>query len=449
MKKKHIGERPRYIIIVSAFLIVLNVTLGVFLISLSKSALTTQIEDRMLDISNTAADMLDGDKLKNLKKEDFYTKDYQDAIKTLAWFQSNIRLQYIYCIQAVGEKEFVFSIDPTEKDPGEFGSPIVYTDALYRASKGHASVDKEPYEDSWGRFYSSYSPVFDSDGNVAIIVAVDFSADWYDEQVFALVRTVLIICGLSILAGGLIVFLIMNRTHKRNRRLYAELNLLSDNVEALVNEVSITTHIEHDRHFDTVQPNTGDDITDLSQKIKNMQENLRSEISFVHKMAYIDALTAVGNTAAYIKVTKKLNDQIADGTAAFSVAAFDLNGLKYINDKYGHECGDKALADTSEVICKVFGKESLYRVGGDEFIAVILSDDAAAIDELFARFDKELAEENKKEKSYSFPIYVSKGYAVYQKDTDSEYKDVSHRADLMMYRDKDEFYKEHSDFERR
>ncbi len=57
------------------------------------------------------------------------------------------------------------------------------TDALYQASLGKPSVDKVPYEDSWGRFYSAYSPVFDSNGKVAGIVAVDFSADWYDKQI--------------------------------------------------------------------------------------------------------------------------------------------------------------------------------------------------------------------------------------------------------------------------
>ena len=167
MKKLKIGERSSYLIIISVFLILVNVTLGVFLISLSQRALTAQIEGRMLDIANTAADMLDGDDLKKLKKEDYDTKEYQDIIKTLQGFQSNIQLQYIYCIQRVGEKEFAFSVDATKDDPGEFGDPIVYTDALYEASLGTASVDKVPYEDAWGRFYSAYSPVFDSIGGVA------------------------------------------------------------------------------------------------------------------------------------------------------------------------------------------------------------------------------------------------------------------------------------------
>ncbi len=446
MKKKKFGERSGYIMIVSIFLIVLNIVLGVFLINRSQKAIITQIEGRMLDITNTAAAMLDGDKLKNLTKDDYYSKDYQDAIKTLAVFQEHIKLEYIYCIQQKSEKEFVFSVDPTEDDPGEFGSPIVFTEALYNASKGHADVDKQAYADEWGVFYSAYSPVFDSDGNVAIIVAVDFSSDWYDEQVFALVRTVLIICAVSLLLGGLIVFLITQHTHRRNRRLYAQLNSLADNIENLVGEVSATTHAKLSHHFSNPSDSRGNEIKDLSHKINTMQDSLLLEIESVHRLAYIDALTAVGNTAAYIDRTNKINDQIKDGTADFSVIVFDLNGLKQINDRYGHELGDKALMDTADVISKVFLKENVYRIGGDEFLVILPHSDEDKIKKLFGILDEELEAENKKEK---FPLYISKGYSIYEKGKDSEFKNVSHRADVNMYRDKDNFYKTHTEIERR
>lgn len=449
MKRRKFGERSGYIVMVSAFLIMLNVVLGVFMINRSQKAIITQIEGRMLDITNTAADMLNGDKLKNLKKEDYYTKDYQDALKTLAVFQSNIELEYIYCVHRVSDKEFVFSVDPTEDDPGEFGSPIVYTDALYQASLGKASVDKQPYADEWGSFYSAYSPVFDSKGQVATIVAVDFSADWYNDQVFALVRTVLVICAVSLLAGGLIVLIITQQTRRRNRRLYAELNSLADNIEDLVKEVSNTAHTRYSHHANAESESSGNNINDLSNKIHAMQDDLRSEIATVHHMAYIDALTAVSNSTAYIDITKALNAQIFAGTARFSVIAFDLNGLKQINDTYGHDFGDKALIDTARVICDVFGKENIYRVGGDEFIALLPTDNADEIEKLFEEFDQKLDEYNKKIKSYSFPISISKGYAVYQKGEDKEYKEVSHRADINMYHNKDEYYEQNSDIQRR
>lgn len=449
MKKRQFGERSRNFIVISVLLILVNLTLGVFLIRLSQEALITQIEGRMLDVSNTAADMLDGDELKNLKKEDKGTKEYQKVIDTLSGFWSNIQLKYIYCIQQVGEKEFAFSVDPTTPDPGEFGEPVVYTDALYEASKGVASVDKAPYEDAWGRFYSAYSPVFDSQGEVAGIVAVDFSADWYDNQVRRLVRTVLIASALSLLAGGMVTFLLMERTRKRNRRLYQELNSLAANVEDLVDEVNVMTRSEPSSRLSDDSHASGDDISDLSEKVTMLQEELRAGLANIHEMTFIDALTAVGNTAAYMEKAKKLDGQIAAGTAKFSVAAFDMNGLKRANDHYGHDSGDRMLIDTAAVICRVFGKVNVFRIGGDEFVALVPTDSADEMERLFEQFDRELEEENQKEKPYQYPISVSKGYSIYQQETDSDYKSVFRRADDTMYRDKDAYYANKADGERR
>lgn len=61
---------------------------------------------------------------------------YDNIMRILTYFRDNIELKYIYCIRDMGDGNFVFGLDPTVEDPGEFGSPITYTDALYAASKG-------------------------------------------------------------------------------------------------------------------------------------------------------------------------------------------------------------------------------------------------------------------------------------------------------------------------
>ena len=181
--KNNLHRTGKYLIIIGFFLLVVNVTLGIILTRQSSNAIRTMIRNRMLDISNTAAAMLDGDTLEVLEAGDEDTPEYQEVLRILTYYQDNIDLKYIYCIRDMGNKRFVFTVDPTIDDPGEFGEPVVYTDALYRASLGEPSVDSEPYEDDWGRFYSAYSPVFNSKHEVAGIVAVDFSADWYDRQI--------------------------------------------------------------------------------------------------------------------------------------------------------------------------------------------------------------------------------------------------------------------------
>ncbi|MBO4453012.1 MAG: hypothetical protein J5793_03665, partial [Clostridia bacterium] len=105
-------------------LLILNVALGFILTNKASSALKIQIRERMLDVSQTAASMLDGDVLARLTAEDEQTEDYQNIIRALTHFQDNIDLKYIYCIISDGNGGFVFSVDPTVEDPGEFGSPI-------------------------------------------------------------------------------------------------------------------------------------------------------------------------------------------------------------------------------------------------------------------------------------------------------------------------------------
>ncbi|MDO4989135.1 MAG: hypothetical protein Q4E45_01385, partial [Eubacteriales bacterium] len=177
--KKKLGLRARIILVASAFMLATNLALGAALMQQSRRAMKTLIDERMLDVVNTAAAMLDGDVLDRLRAEDKGSPEYQAVLNTLVVFRDNINLAYIYYVRDMGDGTFTFGIDSDPIAPGEFGSPVSYTDALARAGKGTPSVDETPYEDEWGRFYSAYSPVFDSSGKVAGVVTVDFEAAWY------------------------------------------------------------------------------------------------------------------------------------------------------------------------------------------------------------------------------------------------------------------------------
>lgn len=109
------------------------------------------------------------------------------------------------------------------KTRGEFGSPIVSTPALQTASAGVSAVDKSPYEDEWGTFYSAYSPVFDSEGNVVVIVAVDFDADWFQAQVSHQTITIIIVTIISLLFGIALSMTISRRIGRSFRDLNEEM----------------------------------------------------------------------------------------------------------------------------------------------------------------------------------------------------------------------------------
>ena len=435
MKKCRLSRTGVYVILVCVFLLAVNALLGHILTNQSKSALTAMISNRMLDISNTAAAMIDGDVLSSVQAEDQETPEYRGILKTLAYFQDNIDLKYIYCIRDLGNKNFVFTIDPAD-DPGAFGEPVVYTDALYQASLGTPSVDKKPYEDSWGRFYSAYTPVFDSAGKVAGIVAVDFSADWFDRQIFRAFATTLMILVVSLVFGTAIVVLVTSRARKRYRKIYSELNGVSEGIETLVREATSSSGAKPTPRQEAPGERSPDEITAIGDKIRSLQEALGKQISFVRAQTYIDGLTGLENRTAYLEKIAALEKQAADGGADFAVAVFDLNGLKKLNDSLGHEKGDQAIAAAGAVLRKTFPDGRLYRIGGDEFIA-ILQKTEAEMDALFDQFDQNLAAQNAGETS--FQIAMSKGCAVRLPD-DREYRAVFNRADDAMYEDKANFY---------
>lgn len=453
MNKLKIDTLAKYLLAIGLSLLLINICVGALLIKQSSSALISLIQNRMLDISNTAASMLDGDSLRKLKTEDVGTENYQKIIKTLRYFQDHIDLKFIYCIKDIGNNKFILSVDPSIKDVGEFGDPIVTTDALIQASLGKPAVSAEAYEDKWGRFYTSYSPVFDASGEVAGIVAVDLSADWYENQVFNSIRTILIAIILSLIVGSTILILVTHINRKRFRNFYSQLSSLRNSIEQLLTSIdnikslkSIDEKINNEcknQHACNVN-----DIDALKDKIDIMQIDLRKKIEIVHKQAFVDRLTTLKNRAAYMQAINTIDAHMQDKNT-FSVAVFDICGLKNINDDLGHEAGDMAIIDAANILKNVFDGDSLYRFGGDEFIGIFSTSSEIEMNELFVKLDKEIINYNRQVRTFKFTLNISKGWSSYNKDTDFSYREVFKRADTAMYNDKALYYKKFVNADRR
>ncbi|MCR5502938.1 MAG: response regulator [Lachnospiraceae bacterium] len=179
----------KIILAVVMVLIFSNLIICAVSITRSRAAIRSSIKQRMLDIANCAAGSVNGDMLKKLSAGDVDSPEYQSVLNTLRVFQENVELKYVYGIRDEGNGTFTFTVGPDETNTAGFGEEVFFTPALYAASQGTPSVDDEPYEDAWGRFYSAYSPVFDSAGKVAGIIGVDFTVEWYRSQLLRQTRT--------------------------------------------------------------------------------------------------------------------------------------------------------------------------------------------------------------------------------------------------------------------
>ena len=173
-------------------------------------------------------------------------------------------------------------------------------------------------------------------------------------------------------------------------------------------------------------------------------------ISYVHEQAYTDSMTGVGNKTAYLDMVKNLNKKIESGNASFATVVFDVNGLKTVNDNLGHEYGDMIICDTALIIKRIFDSAHIFRIGGDEFIAIMEGryTDKYML-ELFKQLDKELASFNANEKNYEMTLSFSRGASVYRSGEDADYQTVFKRADEAMYANKGQYYRQFGDRRRR
>lgn len=150
-----------------------------------------------------------------------------------------------------------------------------------------------------------------------------------------------------------------------------------------------------------------------------------------------DPLTKVSNRMAYEDKEKLLQSQINSAEdVKFAITMFDVNNLKLINDTEGHEAGDEYLIRSCHLICNVFKHSPVFRMGGDEFVAVLSGEDYDMRDELLAKFNEQLSPYSDTMPLPPDYVSVACGMSVYDPQTDSTVTEVNKRADDEMYRDK-------------
>jgi diguanylate cyclase (GGDEF)-like protein len=111
-------------------------------------------------------------------------------------------------------------------------------------------------------------------------------------------------------------------------------------------------------------------------------------------IANIDPLTGLKNKHAYVDLETHLDKMIDEKSVPdFAIIVFDINDLKEINDTRGHQAGDQYIKDGCRRICNAFKHSPVFRIGGDEFVAIAQGDDYKNVDELFKKF-RETNEKN-------------------------------------------------------
>jgi len=156
----------------------------------------------------------------------------------------------------------------------------------------------------------------------------------------------------------------------------------------------------------------------------------------LEEMATTDHLTQALNRRAFdslykqtIKMTKRSKDQ------TFSIAIFDIDNFKNINDTYGHLIGDKVIYSIAQTIRKNIRESDIFcRWGGEEFLLVLTGCDIEAAMQIIENIRIQVCETPCNINETSLSITISAGIAKYSNDDNGE--DIIRRADEALYRAK-------------
>jgi len=156
----------------------------------------------------------------------------------------------------------------------------------------------------------------------------------------------------------------------------------------------------------------------------------------LQRMSFVDDLTGLRNRRGFFALAEqqvKLADRTKNG---FLLPLADLDGLKSINDAFGHREGDLTLIETASVLKETFrGSDIIARIGGDEFavIAIEAGPDSAEI--LRDRLSKNLEASNAGG-SRRYTLSISLGIATYDPKHPCTIDELLARADARLYEQK-------------
>ena len=159
------------------------------------------------------------------------------------------------------------------------------------------------------------------------------------------------------------------------------------------------------------------------------KENSRNFMS----MANTDSLTGLRNKHAFSEYETSLDKSIRDKAIEnVAVVVCDINGLKHVNDTFGHAAGDKLIKDASVMLCEYFSHGAVFRTGGDEFVIVLKGKGFDNRDEVMDEFNRKV------ESNISTgDVVVSIGCSTLT-EGDEQLNDIFKRADKRMYERKKE-----------
>jgi diguanylate cyclase len=205
------------------------------------------------------------------------------------------------------------------------------------------------------------------------------------------------------------------------------INSIRDGVESFV----LRANQRHDA-TETRNEKLSNKITKMEQKTEKLQQKLAEN----RKNLLYDTLTGVRSRFAYNEqITQELTRWKRYGTP-FSYAILDIDHFKKVNDKYGHNAGDKALRLIAQLMQKQIRKsDTLFRIGGEEFVLLLTNTSAAQAEPLITKLRNSIVDSGFHFKQQ--PVLLTLSAGITEVATEDSIESMYERADAALYQAKE------------
>jgi diguanylate cyclase (GGDEF)-like protein/PAS domain S-box-containing protein len=170
-------------------------------------------------------------------------------------------------------------------------------------------------------------------------------------------------------------------------------------------------------------------------QIQDITERKRAEAA-IQTLSLADELTGLYNRRGFVAFCEQHVSSVHRTNKGLAIVYADLDGLKQINDSFGHKEGDRALTKTAELLKETFrSSDVLGRWGGDEFTVLAALDPEGSVESLVSRLEKKFESYNALN-HVPYKLSLSIGVAELRSDGTQSMEDLMARADAAMYENK-------------
>jgi len=213
---------------------------------------------------------------------------------------------------------------------------------------------------------------------------------------------------------------------------YTAFNSIVKRVLKLSHDVARITHKNEMNHRLHIRGK--DELGDLKDDINLMLDKIEEMNEQLTEYATLDMMTGVVNRRIGFERLEKLMDLFKPNHRKLTICFIDINDLKVVNDKLGHNMGDQLIIDVTDIVkANIRKSDVLCRLGGDEFLVIFPDAGEEEAAYTMDRIAKQMNVENVKgERPYR--LSISKGIEEYDGEADVDL--FVERADKKMYVDK-------------